>query len=500
MKIKNTKSNDNKLLKLIPILYGIMFAIVIFLLLFMSGVTYHLKRNYFISNFFAIIPFSIILFLFYKFYKDKEIENKKFKIFLIILFIVVAILQVILITHTYFYTDWDVKVIRELVDSYIKNGSIKDDFYLSVYPNNILLTAILAFVKKIPFIGKYYLTTLIFNATIVNVSGILTALTIKNLKNEKAALLSYLIMTPLILLSPWINIPYSDTFALPFITAIMYLYSKQDKKLLDYSLIGFLSFVGYKIKPTVIIILIAIIIVEVISNLKKINKTYIKEKVKPIGVFIIGIVCAVLSIKASKMYLRFEPVEYAQPISFIHYLAMGQNDETLGSYSQQDVDDTINLGVRYDLSKFKTRVVGRSLIKTLDFYYKKTLLNFNDGSFCWGLDGTFFYKKVKAPNSFAKFLRQIYYNDGKYFNIFIQIQNILWLIVLLFAPFIIKNKNNKQELVIMLSIIGLVLFLTIFEPRTRYMYCYSEIYVIAAILGLYNLKDLIIKNKKHTKK
>ena len=118
----------------------------------------------------------------------------------------------------------------------------------------------------------------------------------------------------------------------------------------------------------------------------------------------------------------------------------------------------------------------------------------------FGLDGTFFYKKVKAPNSFAKFLRQIYYNDGKYFDTFIQIQNILWLIVLFFAPFIIKKKNTKQELVIMLSIIGLVLFLTIFEPRTRYMYCYSEIYVMAAMLGLYNIKEFIIERKRHTKK
>lgn len=494
--MKNKKQTEtNSLLKLIPIIYGIMFIIVIFLLLFISGVTYHLKRNYFISNLLVIIPFSIILFLFYKFYKDKKIEKKKFRIFLIILFAVVAILQIVLITHTYFYTDWDVKVIREIVNNYIKEGSIKDNFYLSIYPNNILLTAILAFIKKLPFIGKYYLTTLIFNAGIVNISGILTALTIKNLKNEKLALLSYIIMIPLILLSPWINIPYSDTFALPFITAIMYIYSKQNKKLIDYSLIGFLSFLGYKIKPTVIIILIAIIIVEVISNIKKLNKTYIKEKIKPIGVFIIGIVCAFLSVKVATMYLNFKPLSYAKSISFIHYLAMGQNNETLGSYSQQDVDDTINLGTRQDITKFKERVLGRTPIETLDFYSKKTLLNFNDGSFCWGLDGTFFYKKVKAPNSFAKFLRQIYYNDGKYFDTFIQIQNILWLIVLFFAPFIIKKKNTKQELVIMLSIIGLVLFLTIFEPRTRYMYCYSEIYVIAAMLGLYNLSELIRKHK-----
>lgn len=493
------KNKLNSLLKLIPILYGIMFTIVIFLLLFVSGVSYHLKRNFIISNIFVIIPFIIILFLFYKFYKDKNIENKKYKIWLTILFIVVAILQIILITHTYFYTDWDVKVIRELVDSYIKNGSIKNDFYLSVYPNNVLLTAILAFIKKLPVIGKYYLTTLIFNATIVNISGILTALTIKNLKNEKLALLSYIFMIPLILLSPWISIPYSDTFALPFVTAIMYLYSKQNRKQLDYLLIGFLSFFGYKIKPTVIIILMAIIIVELLSNINTINKKLIKEKGKVLGIFLIGIIGAFLSVKVSKMYLRFEPLSYAKPISFIHYLAMGQNNETLGSYSQKDVDDTINYGTRQDITKFKERALGRNFKETIEFYSKKTLLNFNDGSFSWGLDGTFFYKKVKAPNNFAKFLRQIYYNDGKYFNIFIQIQNYLWLIVLLFAPWIITKKPTKQELVIMLSIIGLVIFLTIFEPRTRYMYCYSEIYIIAAILGLYNLKELINKKLKHTK-
>ena len=205
----------------------------------------------------------------------------------------------------------------------------------------------------------------------------------------------------------------------------------------------------------------------------------------------IGVLLAFGIVKVSKWYLKFEPLSYARQFTFVHYLAMGQNDETLGSYSQQDKDDTINKGSRSDLTKFKNRVLGRDFIGTVKFYTKKTLLNFNDGSFCWGLDGTFFYKKVDAPNKFAEFLRQIYYGDGKYFNLFIQIQNYIWLLTLLFCPFIIKKNNNKNELVIMLSIIGLVIFLTIFEPRTRYMYCYSEIYVMAAILGAFNLKNMI---------
>lgn len=492
MKETKKKFSFESLLKLIPILYGIMFLIVLVLLLFFSGIPYYLKRVYLISDIFVLIPFFIFVFLFCRFYKDKEINDHNFKKILLVLFLTIGVLQIILIVNTYFYTSWDVKVIRELVNTYVKTGTVKEDYYLSVYPNNILLTAILAFIRKLPFIGKYYITTLIINAFLVNISGVFAALTIKNLKNSKAAIIGYIIMLPLVLLSPWINIPYSDTFALPCVTLLMYLYSK-DKKLKDYVLIGFVSFVGYKIKPTVIILLIAIIIIEFISNIKNINKQTIKKYLKIGGVFIVGIVCGVLINKASAIYLRFKPVSYAKPFTFIHYLAMGQNDETLGAYSQQDKDDTIIYGKRNDLSKIKNRVLSRNFSQTVSFYSKKTLLNFNDGSFSWGLDGTpsFFYKKSKAPNNFAKFLRQIYYDDGKYYDLFLQVQNYIWLIVLLLCPFIIKKDNNKKEFVIMLSIFGLVLFLTLFEPRTRYMYCYSGIFIIAAVLGLFNLKNMI---------
>ncbi len=41
----------------------------------------------------------------------------------------------------------------------------------------------------------------------------------------------------------------------------------------------------------------------------------------------------------------------------------------------------------------------------------------------------------------------------------------------------------------MLAIIGISLFLTIFEARARYLYCYSPIFIVAAAKGLFNIKD-----------
>lgn len=67
-----------------------------------------------------------------------------------------------------------------------------------------------------------------------------------------------------LLFSPWIIIPYSDTYAVFFTTSVLYVYLNKNymNRYLATFLIIFLTFVGYKIKPTVVIILIAIIFIE----------------------------------------------------------------------------------------------------------------------------------------------------------------------------------------------------------------------------------------------
>lgn len=471
-------------LEFIPFIFCTIFLIVLGLLLF-TNPTYHLKRSFIFSNIFVLIPFLITIFMFNKFYKDGKV---RFRRNIVIFSLLILLFQILLIACIYFYSDWDVKAIRDLVNKFMQNRNLNNEFYLSIYPNNILLTSILVLIKCIPFIGKYYITTLIINAIIVNISGIFTVFALKNFLNEKLALISYIFMIPLIMLSPWITIPYTDTFALPFVSIIIYLYSKSNKNRVDYFLIGLTSILGYKIKPTVIIVSIAILIVEVFSITKK---SKFKEIYKKCFLIFCGASLAFFAFNMSKICLKFKPINNLKPITYKHYLAMGQNDETVGAYSQKDVDETLKYGEQYDLQKFKKRVISRSLDETLKFYHKKTMLNFNDGSFSWGLDGAFFYKKVPVSSNFAKFLRQIYYNDGKYYNIFIQTNHYIWLIVLLLCPWMVRRKNSKFTLMIMLSIIGLTMFLTIFEPRTRYMYCFSPAFIIAANVGLCNLNNHI---------
>ena len=144
----------------------------------------------------------------------------------------------------------------------------------------------------------------------------------------------------------------------------------------------------------------AIIITEVFSELHNFaNREKLKKKkvgyLKTIAMVILGILLSFTINKSTSYILKFKPVNEIKKFTFIHYLAMGQNDKTLGAYSQDDVDYSIKNGKIYDLKKFKDRVMARSINEQIEFYSKKTLLNFNDGSFSWGLDGVFFYKKVQ---------------------------------------------------------------------------------------------------------
>ena len=482
----------NILKKTVKYIYIIMFTIILFILFFMGNKTYPLQRNHITSNLIIMPLIAIVTYILLRFKNEKEIK-KKYYIYLIGLYFIIYIIQCILIKNIYFYTDWDVKVISDLVDKYLIQHNLHNEYYLTIYPNNIILTTILIILRKMPLIGSHYVNTLYFNALIVNISGILTNISFNNLKGKKTLYINYIVI-PLIVLSPWITIPYSDTFALLFVSLLLCLYTKKQKNNIDYLLIILTALLGYYIKPTVIILLMAIMIAELLYF----KKDSIKKYPSKIVFIFIGIVLALGLNKFSARIIDF--TEYGdgsiKSFNFIHYLAMGENDETNGLYSQEDINETVKYGTKYNVDKFKKRFFGRSIKGQIEFFTNKTLINFNDGSFSWGQEGVFFYKIIPTKSKISNVLRSIYYPKGKYYHLFLQIEQILWLFTLLLCPFIVKKNNSKKEMALMLSLIGITLFLTIFEPRTRYLYCYSGVFVITALLGLDKLKTLKLFNRK----
>ena len=234
------------------IIYLFLMGFTLILLLFFDNINYNTKVNFIFPNIYIFISsiFILILFIFYplKF----SIDKKKYYLWLLIIFVVCYVIELVIQKYCFFRTGWDVDVIIKNSDYFISTGKILNVDYFTRYPNNLFLLFIFILIKKTIPLGMAGI--LIINSFLVSLSCLFTSLTIKNILNDyKVALMSYLVMIPLILFNPWIIITYSDTFAILFPILIIYLYTQKNKKPYIYFLLIFLSIIGCFIKPTVII-------------------------------------------------------------------------------------------------------------------------------------------------------------------------------------------------------------------------------------------------------
>ena len=128
---------------------------------------------------------------------------------------------------------------------------------------------------------------------------------------------------------------------------------------------------------------------------------------------------------------------------------------------------------------------------------KKTLNNYNDGTFGWGLEGSFF-EEIFANDSFvAKVTRSFYYSNGKFHLLFLEFVQSIWLSILFLIlgnVFISREKLTREVLVLMTLLIGIFLFESIFESRSRYLYIFAPIYIVTATIGFQQITQKLKRN------
>ena len=519
----------NKAVKFVSI---IMFAFILLIMFFIdTRVDYNYRNDVKLNNYifflgvFLIIGILIALKKLLKNKKDKvqkivsKIENKS-TLIIVILFILLIIFQALMIRNLYFETKWDLEHVIGTVRNFLETGVFDNHEYIgnhpyfSIYPNNLFLTNAFCLIGKMVMIffeEKYvYGALVIIGTVLVDIAGILTVKTIGNFTDKKIfKIIGMLGFMTFIGLSPWILVPYSDTYSIMFPIAVLYNYTKKDKKLYNYLLIGIFSYIGYLIKPTAIIVLIAIVIIELfklLANITTIKENRLKraKKVAKNIIFVFLGVVLVFLLEFGLSRLTNYQAEKKYEISFYHYLMMGINEETTGAYNGDDVLDSISQNsyeerIDYNKKVFLERLKSMSAKDLAKFYTKKMLVNYNDGTLAWGREGGFYDIVNNKDDRLANIMKNFYYNDGSLFYIFTNIMQFIWIFIIVFT-FIcaILKKFDKNISVIFLSLIGLTLFVLLFEARARYLYLYSTFYIIIAVLGIEAL--IYKKNKKEKMK
>ena len=135
----------------------------------------------------------------------------------------------------------------------------------------------------------------------------------------------------------------------------------------------------------------------------------------------------------------------------------------------------------------------RGFAGTLYFYLKKNVMNYNDGTFCWYLEGNFHPGEYQTliESRFKQPLRDFFWYEGRFYRYFLTYSQLMWLFTLLLIPvtalYAFVNRDDEyrsQTGVIILTIIGATLFVMLFEGRARYLLNLAPIYVLAASLSL----------------
>ena len=483
--------------RIINIVFVLVFGFIILGGLFLKNRLYGSSNQLIIIA--STLLWGVLLFvLFKKISKTKEISNKKKNIILACFFIIFFIIQLIVAKQLQVIPSWDFGNNYQAAKSFATNG----DLYLNyVYPNNYFLTFCLAIVYKISSIFGYFdfeTLSIIINIIFIDLSIFLIYLIAKKLIGTNYALFATfmcLFISAFLLYTP---IFYTDTLSMFVPVLMFYIFininenNSKKKNILLLICLGVVTFIGYKLKGSTFVTIIAMFIIWLFQD------SSIKEKIFKILIptFIVIILMISYNIVLNIALPNLEKYEdHNLPIT--HYLMMGLNDEGLiyGGFSQTDFTNTSHSEdkVAYNLEVIKERISKRKIWGNIKFYAIKTLDTWADGTY-------FAPGKLNSKPINNSPLHAIVLPNGKYFDVCFNFYTgiVLAMYVFMFISCVVdlKNKTNllDNKTLLRCVLLGIWLFLLIWETRSRYLVDFVPIMIVLTVLSLYSIVNFE-KNK-----
>ena len=472
------------------ILYTCMMAIVVAICIFCSGGDYYLKKNFQYANWMNVVLGIILVGLIFglclclvRCLDKKRISTKTYHRIILGLNVLLGVYMFVSAYQYYFKTGWDAEVIINAASA-IAHGQYNGDldFYFSRCDNNVVIALLYAVVIKIgsilPF-GNDYFYLVMFQCFVLAYSGYMLYLTVEAFTGKAyTAVAAWIVYVILMGMSPWVVLPYSDVLALFFLVTLLYLYKTEKMPVL----FGVLTIIGFNVKPTVLILLIAMILLE-----------FPKRWVQLLIGLLVGGVCVWGCIKLSPIDINGE-----KRLGVSHYLMLGLNDETDGVFSEDDLtfSESFQTNAERDAANWQeamNRLKEMGFSGLIDQWKNKVLITFNDGSFAWGVEGGFFKELLYSGNEKLRDLyRQFFMPDGMYYMYFLSVCQIVWMGSLGWCLWALLRCADKKILVLGMTIIGVTLFEILFEPRARHLIIYLPVFFTLTAAGFENVKSIIM--------
>ena len=421
---------------------------------------------------------------------------------LAVLFGLVLIVQFLVARTCWFHLAWDPGASHTAAEEIARGLPLSMPEYFKLCPNNAPLTVLLAIpmwvAVKIGLAVPYVVLPYI-NAILLNVSAFAAVLCVRKMtRSSYARGFALAVSIGWIALSPYILYPYTDTFSIPFpvLALLVFLYVR--RPVLKWFLISLLCFFGASIKPTVLIVFIALVGLGVCSFLaQKAEKGWWKRALALMAAVILGAAPGLAFQKGATIYMTGSAKPEEQ-LSMTHYLMLGMNGETCGGHSQADVDyshsfDTLAERQQANLQRAWERVRERSITENIGFLLVKAFKAYADGSFA--SHSSFLDANIpERTDALSVFLRRLYHKNGDLMPWCQTLAQMLWLgILALCAAAAYRHWHKPAVALLCLTLIGLTAYLLLFEVWPRYLFLYAPFFVVLASLAFDKPDTAVVK-------
>lgn len=419
-------------------------------------------------------------------------------------------LQAVFIHFTYFYTGWDVGLMRQRVEAILAGQTMQDSstsVIYSVNSNNLVLFYMQYLISKtgeLFSMEQPYNLCIYFSGFCVSLSCFLGNLIIRKMTQSTFIRCLYtLVSTIYLLFSPWIVIPYSDTYGMLFVTLGLWAMLYLEKPFLKWPVLAFAAFIGYQVKPTCIFLLFAAFILFLPDFLTDLGRKWKELCILLVSCLLFfGAGQGIFPWIQHSLSFRIDP-ELRFPA--LHYMMIGLNTDSRGGFDEIDYSFTLSIPTyeereRLVKEKIEQRWNSMTPEQRKAHFTDKFFYIYNDGTFAWTGEGSFFETVPEHDNALFDRYLEVFHPTGKYFTAYCEFAQAVWLFLLfgILFTFLGNREQDSGKAFLMIVLCGLTLFLMMFEARARYLFLYSPAFLILSLCGYEGLFSAVSgKIKKH---
>lgn len=306
---------------------------------------------------------------------------------------------------------------------------------------------------------------------------------------------------------PSIIMPYTDAWGLPLVSFYLLCYFIMRRptvhpllRALAANGFGISVMLTYFMKPSSIIPVIAIAIIEVLNLLINHKRMTLE------AIFIAFAMLLFIGRSGFETYRYVDhkvqsqtyiQLDKSRSIPAIHFMAMGIYGQ--GGYSEKQaimmaVLPTEKQKTDYSIKMFKTRLKKLGPVGYLEFLVKKQRNNTADGTFGWLKEGNFFRENQKPNNKgISNKLKNYIYLYGRHIADFRFAAQVWWIALLLIIALGFGPQRDVIQ-ILRLSMVGGFIFLLLFEGgRSRYIIQYLPCLLL---LATFSYERVVINVKR----